>query len=158
MRTLEQLKDEELLELRVLARQLPQGKRSIDHARHGFDVKFAYHTIRLLFEIEQILEEGDLDLRRNSEQLKAIRRGDLTEDEVRKIALDKEHALERLYETSQLRYGPDEGAIKQLLIDCLEEHWGSIQNVMDTALVSEDAPVKALEEIAAIALKFRRTK
>jgi hypothetical protein len=40
-------------------------------------VKFAYHVIRLLGEAEQILLEGDIDLRRNSAQLKAIRRGDV---------------------------------------------------------------------------------
>lgn len=136
----------------------PGSKRDQLRQQYGFDVKFAYHTIRLLFEVEQILTEGDLDLRRNSEQLKAIRRGDLAEEEVRRIALDKEHALERIYEASTLRHSPDEAAIKQLLLDCLEEHWGSLQNFTDTAIVTEDAPVKALEEIAEIASRFRRSK
>jgi hypothetical protein len=30
-------------------------------------VKFAYHVVRLIGEVEQILTEGDIDLRRNRE-------------------------------------------------------------------------------------------
>ena len=44
--------------------------------KYGYDVKFAYHIVRLLDEVEQIMTEGDIDLMRNREQLKSIRRGE----------------------------------------------------------------------------------
>jgi predicted nucleotidyltransferase len=131
----------------------PNGKRAELRNKFGFDVKFAYHTIRLLGEAEQILQEGDIDLRRNSEQLKAIRRGDLKEEEIMQMAMEKEHALERVYEESKLPWGPDEDSIKQLLVDCMEEHWGSLEG----ALVLSDAPNKALKEIFEIARKYAQS-
>ena len=54
-----------------------------DYLKHGYSTKFAYHVVRLLSEIEMILIEGDLDLTRNREQLKAIRRGEWTKEQVR---------------------------------------------------------------------------
>ena len=36
------------------------------------DVKFAMHCVRLSLQCQQILEEGDLDLRRNKDFLKEI--------------------------------------------------------------------------------------
>jgi uncharacterized protein len=62
-------------QLHKLAIKKPTGKRAEVVARHGFDVKFAYHVVRLLGEVEQILVEGDIDLQRDNERLKAIRRG-----------------------------------------------------------------------------------
>ncbi|MFA5344682.1 MAG: nucleotidyltransferase domain-containing protein [Candidatus Omnitrophota bacterium] len=103
------------------------SKRAEIIDKFGWDVKFGYHTVRLLSEVEQILTEGDLDIRRNREQLKAIRRGEMTAEDCIAWATTKEQALERAYETSQLPYGPDEQAIKTLLFECLEEHWGSLK-------------------------------
>ena len=114
-------------------------------------VKFAYHLVRLLSEVEQILAEGDIDLRRNREQLKAIRRGEMTEDDIIKWAADKEHSLEKLYEESKLPWGPDQDAIKQLLLDCLEEHYGTLEG----CVVTDKGPVLALREIADIIDKNR---
>jgi predicted nucleotidyltransferase len=127
------------------------GKRQASIAKYGYDVKQAYHLIRLLNEIEQILTTGDLDLRQISEHLKAIRRGDVPESEIRKWAADKEHALENLFNESDLPYGPDEEAIKQLLLDCLEEHYGNL----DGAIVTDNAPIVALRDIATIIEKNR---
>ena len=49
-------------------------KRIDNIARYGYDPKFAYHVVRLLNEVEQILVERDLNLESNAEQLKSIRR------------------------------------------------------------------------------------
>ncbi len=113
--------------------------------------KFAYHLVRLLGEVEQILDEHDIDLRRNREHLKAIRRGEVSEDDIRKWAADKEHALEALYVSSSLRHTPDQDAIKQLLIDCLEEHFGNL----DGCIVTDNQPIIALRNIADIIDKNR---
>lgn len=109
-------------------------KRAASIAEHGYDLKFAYHIVRLLNEVEQILVEGDLDLQRNREQLKDIRRGEWTIDQVERYFEEKERALEATYANSKLPHGPDEAVIKRLLMNCLEEHYGDLSNAvrMDT--------------------------
>ena len=107
------------------------------------DVKFGYHVVRLLDAIEQILETGDLDLERSREHLKAVRRGDVTEEDIRLFFSEKEKSLEKLYDSSKLPYGPNESAIKALLLECLEEHYGSLEN----CIVEPDAAVRVLREV-----------
>jgi hypothetical protein len=92
----------------------------------GFDCKFLYHLVRLLDEVEQILTVGDLDLHRAKEHLKAIRRGDVSYDEVVKWAREKETSLEKIYAESKLPWGPRESELKALLLKCIEMHYGSI--------------------------------
>lgn len=124
-------------------RKRPDGKRKEVVDQFGFDCKHAYHIVRLLDEAEQILETGDLVLGRNREHMKAIRRGEWTEQQVLDHFAAKEKALEELYQRSTLPWGPDEDAIKGLLLECLEEHFGSLAAVV----AREDAPVRALREI-----------
>ena len=71
--TLQDLSDEDLKRLYAAA---IKSNREKDIVKHGYSTKFAYHIVRLLNEVEQILTEHDLDLERNREQLKSIRRGD----------------------------------------------------------------------------------
>jgi hypothetical protein len=104
----------------------PEGKRRLLVVKYGYDVKFAYHLVRLMCEIEQILVEHTLDLEKNREQLKAIRRGEWSLKQVETYFHTKERELESLYTTSTLPHSPDESAIKQLLLDCLEEHYGNL--------------------------------
>lgn len=127
------------------------GKRVAIVEQFGYDVKFAYHVVRLLNEVEQILTEGDLDLMRNREQLKSIRRGEWTEQQIRDYFAKKEAELETLYQESKLPWGPDEPAIRQLLLNCLEEHYGSLEK----CIVHPDAAVTALREVAAVLEKYR---
>lgn len=122
------------------------GNRAEIHAEHGFDVKFAMHLVRLSYEAEQILAEGDLDLRRHSEHLKAIRRGDVKESDIREWFSSKEKHLEQLYRESKLPHSPDEAEIKVLLLACLEHHFGSL----DKAIVIPDRYELALKEIGQI--------
>jgi predicted nucleotidyltransferase len=119
--------------------------------RFGFDVKFAMHCVRLLDEVEQILETGDLVLGRNREQLKAIRRGEWTEQQVRDHFAAAEPRLQKLYDASDLPWGPDEDAIKSLLVECLEEHYGSIGD----AVVDEGRPLQALRDIDDVLARVR---
>lgn len=130
-------------QLHKMASTERSGKRKELYDRYGFDVKFAAHTVRLLYEAEMILGEGDLDLRRHCEHLKAIRRGEIPEAEIRRWAADKERDLEALYGKSTLPWGPDEPAIKQLLLDCLEHHYGSLTG----CVVVPDAAQRTLAEI-----------
>jgi predicted nucleotidyltransferase len=128
------------------------GKRKALVEKHGFDTKFAYQVVRLLNEVEQLLAEGDIDLMRNREQLKSIRRGEWTEQQIRDYFTRKEAELETLYQKSTLPWGPDEDRVKQLLLSCLEEHYGSLEK----CVVNPDEAVQALREVAAVLEKHRR--
>lgn len=101
----------------------PGSKRWVDYQKHGYDLKFAYHLVRLLNEAEQILVEGDLDLQRNREQLKSIRRGEWYENQIIEYFNNKEKQLEELYAKSDLPHSPDRNKIRALLVECLEMHY-----------------------------------
>jgi predicted nucleotidyltransferase len=98
--------------------------------KYGYDVKFAYHVVRLLDEAEQILTEGDIDLMRNREQLKSIRRGEWSLQDLQDHFARREKDLGTLYTTSKLRHSPDEPAIQKILMECLEEHYGNLDAVV----------------------------
>lgn len=121
----------------------PEGKRYELIMKYGYDIKFAYHVVRLLNEVEQILSEYDLDLLRNREQLKSIRRGEWSIDEIEKYFYDKERDLETIYTNSKIPQYPDETRIKKLLLECLEEHYGSLHD----AIQQDDKLVEALKFI-----------
>jgi hypothetical protein len=132
-------------QLHKLSIKEARGKRAELVAKHGYDTKFGYHIVRLLGEVEQILLEGDIDLQRNNEPLKAIRRGEWTEQRLRQWFADKESQLERIYAESTLPAVPDEDRIKELLLNCLEEHYGSLEG----CLVQPDRAIAALRNIQA---------
>jgi len=106
----------------------PGSNRYEDVKKHGYDVKFAYNVVRLLDEVEQILTLGDLDLQRAREMLKSIRRGEWTEKQIRQFFTEKEKDLEKVYAESKLPWGPDEAKTKELLLNCLEMHYGNLDN------------------------------
>ena len=122
----------------------PEGSRKELVEKYGYDVKFAYHVVRLLNEIEQILTERDLDLERNREQLKSIRRGEWKQNQIVEYFTIKEKFLEELYTKSDLPHSPDETAIKSLLLECLEMHYGSLKECV-TKLTEEKQLLKELQ-------------
>jgi predicted nucleotidyltransferase len=130
----------------------PKGSRRDMVDTYGYDVKFAYHVVRLLDEVEQILIEGDIDLQRNREQLKSIRRGEWTELQIEEYFTTKERELEKVYLDSKLQHSPDEGKVKQLLLDCLEEFYGSLNG----CVVNVDAAMQTLMDIKALIEKVVR--
>ena len=141
---LTELGDESLILYHQMYKEMMRSSKRAERVKmHGFDRKFAYHVVRLLDEVEQILVDGDIDLRRNREHLKAIRKGEVSEEDIRKWASDKEHQLEKVYAESKLQHSPDQAKIQQLLENCLEEHYGSLA----ACVVHEDAPIRALREI-----------
>jgi hypothetical protein len=102
------------------------GKRKESVEKHGYDVKFAYHVVRLLQQSEMVMMEHNLDLERNRELLKAIRRGEWTLDELKAWFKKREDELDTLYIDSDLRHSPDDVKIKRVLMNCLEAHFGSL--------------------------------
>jgi len=138
-------------QLHKMQSRQPQGKRAELREQYGFDVKYAYHVVRLLYECEQLLLNGDMDLRRDREHLKAIRRGEVTEADIRSWATEKEKQLENLYLQSRLPDRPAEAAIRRLLLECIEEHYGCL----DQVVARPDAATDALREITSIVDRWR---
>ena len=130
----------------------PQGKRIEIREKYGWDVKFGMHVVRLLGQCEQILVEGDLNLQRNKEHLKAIRRGEVSLEDVGKWFTEKERQLEKLYVESKLQHSPDQEKIKTLLLQCLEEHWGSIDNCIQEG----DEAIKLIQEMDEVLQRYHR--
>ena len=124
----------------------PEGKRVALVEKFGYDVKYASHLVRLLNEIEMILVEYDLDLQRNNDQLKAIRRGEWKLEDLEKYFHEKARILEKQYAESKLPDKPDKEKIRELLIQCLEHHYGSLDKFVDKTSIAE----RKLREIAEI--------
>src|SRR5262249_44732116 len=98
-----------------------------------------------------ILVARDIDLERDREQLKAIRRGEWTLEQVESWAQDKEKQLEAVYHTSVVPYAPDESLIRKHLLHCLEEHYGDLS----TVVAQPDEAVQTLRRIAQLTEKYR---
>ena len=131
----------------------PVGKRREVVEKFGWDVKSLYHVARLLDQCEQVLTYGVMDLQRSREQMKAIREGRMSLEDVERWFACKEVYLEKLYhESIMVPYAPDEKAIKDLLLRCLEEYYGSLEK----CIVSEDRAVGMLRQIQGILDSNRR--
>lgn len=131
-----------------------EGKRKALIDEFGYDVKFGYHVVRLLLEIQQILEVQDLKLDINGAQLREIREGKWTLDYLRKWAEEKMHELEAVHAKSDLRPEPAEGQIKDLLLKVLTVHFGDLEG----CVVQQDAAEVAIEKISEILSDYREGK
>jgi predicted nucleotidyltransferase len=104
-----------------------EGSKRYDSVmKYGYDVKFAYHVVRLVEQAQMVMEHGDLDLEANRELLKSIRRGDWTLEELKAWYKKREGELQTLYIESKLPLKADEDKVKELLFQCLEMHFGSL--------------------------------
>ena len=130
------------------------GKRVKIVEKFGFDTKAATNVVRLLYQIEQILTEEDLDLQKHKEYLKAIRRGEVSENKIKEFFNVKEKEFEKLYHQSKLPYSPRFDEIRQLLIDCLEHHYGSLENMIKIEKDQSESAL-AFTEIKEIVDKYR---
>lgn len=124
----------------------PTSKRYESIMKYGYDVKFAYHVVRLMDEAEQILVEHDIDLMRNREKLKSIRRGEWKMTDIEEHFAEREKTLTKVYNESALRYEADEKKITQLLIDCLEEFYGDLGTALIVPGHAED-DLRAIKKI-----------
>lgn len=129
------------------------GKRKADIERLGYCPKFLYHVVRLTSELEQILREGTLvlDEKGRREHMKAVRNATIGYDDVVKWFNEKERVLEQLYASSSLPYKPQMDKIKDLLLSCLEEHYGSLDN---TILRTTDKNSMCINEIMEVLKRY----
>lgn len=113
------------------------AKRAASVEKHGYDVKSAYHVVRLLLEAEMILNTGDLDLEFNREHLKFVREGGYSIEELSDWFVSKERDLMSVYTNSKLPLKADMNNLKTILHECLEMHFGSLDGITHTVEESD---------------------
>ena len=124
----------------------PGSRREADIKAKGYDSKHLMHAVRLALQCQQVLEEGTIDLTRHKDRLRLIRAGGVPLEKTLEWFSDQEKFLLELYKKSTLKYSPDEGQIKELLVQCLKDHYGNIEDRYKDI----NAERKALMEIQAI--------
>lgn len=142
-------KEEQKEYIQLYTKMLEAGGRSERTKIHGYDSKFAYHVVRLVDEVRQILSEHTLvlDPPDRREMLKAVRNGEWTEEQLRDWFSDKERLYSELFQNSKLRDGPDRAAIKALLLHCLEEHYGSLDKMVQDVADRTPLLVRDIQEV-----------
>ncbi len=113
-------------QLKKLKKHDGSGKRTKTIEEFGYDVKNAYTLVRLLNEIEQVLTTEDINLQENKEQLKHIKKGGWSYEQLVEFFDAKEKQLEQAKLESTLRKRSCEADIKDLLKECLEMHYGRL--------------------------------
>lgn len=97
--------------------------KAIRIEKYGYDTKAAYHAMRLLLEVEQLLETGTMSLEKHSDLLTGIRFGGFFGADI-EVMLDlKSDQVHNKKHKSILRPEPNEDYIKQVLVSILESHW-----------------------------------
>lgn len=109
----------------------PIGKRKKIVEKHGYDTKYGYHLIRLLDEVQQLMENGEMNLQRAKESMKSVRRGEWSLEDLKKWVHEKEKELDIAYTNCNLPAKANTDKLKQLLINCLEIHYGSLSQCIN---------------------------
>ena len=94
-------------------------------SQHALDTKHAMHLVRLMRMCREILETGQVVVKRpDREELLAIRNGAWSYDELIAWAEAEDEALNALKKDSPLPRAPDRKALDQLCQELVEEAWG----------------------------------
>ena len=104
---------------------------------YGYDIKMAYHLLRLLDEIEQILTTNDIDLQRNRDECMSMREGKWGDfNRLESFFKDKMDALEKILHTGVVPIEPQASKLHELLQKCIEQYYGSMDKFKGTEYVS----------------------
>lgn len=95
-------------------------KRSASIEAYGYDTKLAYHTIRLVLEAVQLLEDGTMDLKKHGDIFTYIRQGKWSLESILNFTNDRIRLIDDLKIRSHLPDKPQVKAVKKMLIDCIE--------------------------------------
>ena len=99
--------------------------RAIIEEKYGFDCKHAAHLIRLIRMCNEILKTGKVNVDRtgiDADELKAIRRGAWSYDQVVEYAKRMDDEAGELYKTVPLQKSPDINKIKELCIQVCDSY------------------------------------
>lgn len=153
LRSLDKAALEEYEELFVSG--LKKNTRFEDNKKYQMDRKFLYNIIRLYDECDQILEgngEVDIDLRRSKEVMKAVRRGEWTTEQIYAFMQEKDKSMEVAYNRCTLPEYPNEQALLDILVKCIEMHYGDLSGFYE----KEDWAVGALKNIDEVIAGIRK--
>jgi hypothetical protein len=90
--------------------------------QHGYDTKHAMHLIRLMRTGLEVLETGDLRVRRDdADELSAIRDGAMSFDELLAAATGLQDSMEKAAATTGLPANVDREGVDDLLLALLRE-------------------------------------
>ena len=116
--------------------------------QYGFDIKMAYHVLRLLDETEQILTTHDIDLTRNNQECKLMKKGLWGSFEsLEKLYRDKMIQLESLALKADLSPLPQAESLHKLLNDLMDEYYGEADLRKTTDFVSASDVMNELTNI-----------
>lgn len=93
---------------------------------HGHDTKYAGHVIRLGYQGVEFLESGSLSLpmlEPTRSYILAVRRGEVTLEEVKRRAQELEERLEQLLEETKLPREPDYAKANRFVASVYIRHW-----------------------------------
>lgn len=124
----------------------------------GYDCKMAYHCLRLLDLIDQLIKLGDLDLMRNREECKVMRAGEWGSwDKFEKYVGDKLKDLESytLTNTVAIPNRPQREPLHELLKNCIEE-WHGFEVKQNQEFVSAKSVMDRLDNIEKLILKDKK--
>jgi predicted nucleotidyltransferase len=102
--------------------------RASDELKFGFDLKNATHTMRLLLQCHQILQEGTLNVwSKDRAYLRSIRNGEVTYTEILLAADTKIKQIEEVESKSLLREMPDWEKLNQLCAELADDFYKTIE-------------------------------
>jgi hypothetical protein len=136
MRSFHAFKGYAFAQLHRIRSDIKRGKTDNPKRQHylnefGFDIKMASQILRLLDQLNQILDTGTLDLMHNKEEAKSMRAGTWGSwDRFEKHVLEQLDLLEKkaLVQNS-ISNKPRLGELKNLLTEILEDYYGSELNM-----------------------------
>jgi len=139
MRTLMAFKGFAFAQIHRMRNDIKRGKtenpkRQYMLEQFGMDVKQGSQILRLLDQINQLLDTGTIDLMNNKEEAKSMREGTWgTWDRFEKYTLERIELLEKKsLTTNAISPKPRTGELKVLLTECIEEFYGSESGMQRT--------------------------
>ena len=104
-------------------------------AKYGYDVKHGMHLCRLCRMCREILETGEVIVKRpDAEELKSIRNGAWPYEKLVAWAEEQEASMDALYAKSTLPKAPNREKIDQLLVEIVERSQKPSSNVPSPSL------------------------
>jgi predicted nucleotidyltransferase len=97
-------------------------KRAALEAKSGYDTKHAMHLVRLMRMCREILETGQVVVRRpDRDELLAVRGGAWSYEQLIEWAIAEDAKLDDVYQKSPLRHHPDRAALDKLCMRIVEQ-------------------------------------
>jgi predicted nucleotidyltransferase len=98
-------------------------ERAVLEAKYGYDSKFALHLVRLYKQCREVLETGNLIIKRqDANELIAIKNGAWTFEQLIEWAETQERELNELYERSTIPREPDRNAVNKVCIEIIKNN------------------------------------